>query len=168
LWFKYLGDDKFSFNIVDAAYSFSRSAAGQLVKGGRPEIVLVVGDGWAPLYMYEYQKGTWIKKEIVSKVSNGHSLAIVDFDNDGKMDIWYAEMTLGGHTGAVNRILFGDGQGNFPRDMIISEGIDLHDSEIVDLDGDGDYDILGKPYDGDAPRLDIWLQNGTGKTIGGK
>jgi hypothetical protein len=168
LWFKYLGDDKFSFNIVDAAYSFSRSAAGQLVKGGRPEIVLVVGDGWAPLYMYEYQKGTWIKKEIVPKVSNGHSLAIVDFDNDGKMDIWYAEMTLGGHTGAVNRILFGDGLGNFPHDMIISEGIDLHDSEIIDLDGDGDYDILGKPYDGDAPRLDIWLQKGTGKTIGGK
>ncbi len=33
--------------------------------------------------------------------------------------------------------------------------------KIADLDGDGDLDILGKPYDGDAPRLDIWLQNGT-------
>jgi hypothetical protein len=62
----------------------------------------------------------------------------------------------------VNRILFGDGKGNFPRDLIISKGIDVHDSDIADLDGDGDLDILGKPYDGDAPRLDIWLQNGTG------
>ncbi len=165
LWFNYLGNDKLSFNTVDAAYSFTRSAAGQLVKGGRPEIVLVVGDGLAPMYMYEYQKGTWVKKEIVTNVSNGHSLAIIDFDGDGNMDIWYAEMTLGGHKGAVNRILFGDGKGNFPRDMIISEGIDLHDSEIIDLDGDGDLDILGKPYDGDAPRLDIWLQNGTGNII---
>lgn len=51
-----------------------------------------------------------------------------------------------------------DGKGKIPRDMIISKGIDLHNSEIVDLDGDGDLDILGKPYDGDAPRLDIWLQ----------
>jgi hypothetical protein len=48
---------------------------------------------------------------------------------------------------------------------MISEGIDLHESEIADLDGDGDYDILGKPYNGDAPRLDIWLQNGTGSLI---
>ena len=168
LWFKYLGNDKFSYNVIDAAYTFSRSAAGQLVKNGRPEIVLVVGDGIAPMYMYEYHKSTWVKKEIVPKVSNGHSLAIVDFDGDGNNDIWYAEMTLGGYKEAVNRILFGDGKGNFDRDMIISRGIDLHDSEIVDLDGDGDLDILGKPYDGDAPRLDIWLQNGTGKKINNK
>ncbi len=168
LWFKYLGDDRFSYNVIDGAYTFSRSAAGQLVKGGRPEVVLVVGDGLAPLYMYEYQKYTWTRKEIVPMVSNGHSLSIIDFDGDGNMDIWYAEMTLGGNTRAVNRILFGDGKGNFPHDMVISEGIDLHDSEIVDLDGDGDLDILGKPYDGDAPRLDIWLQNGTGKIITGR
>lgn len=165
LWFKYIGNDKFSYNVVDGSYTFSRSAAGQLVKGGRPEIVLVVGDGWAPLYMYEYQKDTWVKKEIVPEVSNGHTLAIVDFNGDDNMDIWYAEMTLGGHTKAVNRILLGDGNGNFPNDIVVSEGIDLHDSEIIDLDGDGDYDILGKPYDGDAPRIDIWLQNGTGNPV---
>jgi len=52
----------------------------------------------------------------------------------------------------------GDGKGNFQKEIIISKGIDLHESEIVDLDGDGDLDILGKPYNGDAPRLDIWLQ----------
>jgi len=165
LWFKYLGNDKFSWNLVDAAYTFSRSAAGQLVKGGRPEIVFVVGDGWAPLYMYEYQKSTWVKKEIVQKVSNGHTLAVIDFDGDGNNDIWYAEMTLGGNTKAVSRILFGDGKSNFPRDMVISEGVDLHDSEITDLDGDGDYDVLAKPYDGDAPRIDVFLQNGTGEVV---
>jgi len=36
---------------------------------------------------------------------------------------------------------------------------------VGDFDNDGDLDILGKPYDRDAPRLDIWLQNGTGKGI---
>ena len=165
LWFKYLGNDNFSFNTIDGAYAFSRSAAGQTITGGRPEVVLVVGDGLAPMYMYEYQKNTWVRKEIVPQVSNGHTLAIVDFDGDGNQDIWYAEMTLDGYTSAVNRILFGDGKGNFPRDMIISTGIDIHDSDIADLDGDGDLDILGKPYDGDAPRIDVWLQNGTGEQV---
>jgi hypothetical protein len=56
-----------------------------------------------------------------------------------------------------------NGQGNFLLEIIISTGIDIHESQIADLDGDGDLDILGKPYNGDAPRLDIWLQNGTGE-----
>jgi hypothetical protein len=166
MWFKYIGNDKFSFNTIDGGYTFSRCAAGQLVKGGRPEVVLVVGDGWAPMYMYEYKKNTWIKKEILPRVSNGHSLAIVDFDGDGNPDIWNAEMTLFNNTKAINHILLGDGKGNFPKEIVISEGIDLHESEIADLDGDGDLDILGKPYNGDVPRIDIWLQNGTGKING--
>jgi sugar phosphate isomerase/epimerase len=164
-WFKYMGDDHFSFNTIDGAYTFSRAAAGQIIPGGRPEVVMVVGDGWAPMYMYEYQKGTWVKKEILPKVSNGHSLAIVDFNYDGNLDIWTAEMTLFNNTTAKNQILLGDGKGNFSEIINISEGIDLHESEIADLDGDGDLDILGKPYDGDAPRIDIFLQNGTGERV---
>ena len=162
MWFKYIGNDKFSFNIIDGGYTFSRCACGQLISGGRPEVIMVVGDGWAPMLMYEFQKNTWIRKEIISNVNNGHSLGIVDFDGDGNMDIWSAEMTLFNNSGAVNRLLLGDGKGNFSKELIVSKGIDLHESEIADLDGDGDLDILGKPYDGDAPRLDIWLQNGTG------
>jgi len=165
MWFRYTGNDKFSFNDIDGAYTFSRCAAGQLVKGGRPEVLLVVGDGWAPLYMYQYQNNTWIRKELIHKVSNGHSLAIADFNGDGNADIWNAEMTLFDNTEAVNHILLGDGKGNFPTEVIVSKGIDVHESEIADLDGDGDLDILGKPYNGDTPRLDIWLQNGTGKVV---
>jgi hypothetical protein len=28
---------------------------------------------------------------------------------------------------------------------------------VADLDGDGDLDILDKPYNWEAPRVDIWL-----------
>ena len=167
MWFKYLADDKFSFNTVDGAYTFSRAAVGQLIKGGRPEIVFVIGDGIASMYMYEYHgdKGTkgWTSKEIVKDVSNGHSLTIIDFDGDGNLDIWNAEMTLFDNTNAINHILLGDGKGNFLKEIIISQGIDVHESEIADLDGDGDLDVLGKPYNGDVPRLDIWLQDGSGE-----
>ena len=107
----------------------------------------------------------WTSKVIVKSVSNGHSLSIVDFDGDGNLDIWNAEMTLFDNTNAINHILLGDGKGNFPREVKISEGIDVHESEIADLDGDGDLDVLGKPYNGDVPRLDIWLQDGTGEIV---
>jgi hypothetical protein len=164
-WFKHAGGGKYIENIIDAGYTFTRSAAGQLIKGGRPEVVLVVGDGWAPLMLYEWKQvgnngGTWIAKELIPEVDCGHSLAIIDFNRDGNLDIWFAEMRLyGKNPDAKNMILLGDGKGNFDT-MVISEGIDLHESKIADLDGDGDLDILGKPYDWQAPRLDIWLNEG--------
>ena len=51
-WFKHLGGTTYAANVIDASYQFTRSAAGQLVEGGRPEVVLTVGDGWAPLVLY--------------------------------------------------------------------------------------------------------------------
>jgi hypothetical protein len=45
---------------------------------------------------------------------------------------------------------------------LLAKGIDNHESRIADLDGDGDPDIVTKPYNNDTPRLDIWLNGGTG------
>jgi len=157
-WFKHNSGTNYTPNIIDAGYAFTRTAAGQLIKGGRPEVVLVVGDGWAPLVMYEWRRGVWVSKKLIEEVDCGHSLALIDFNGDGNLDIWVAEMRLNnGNPDAKNLILLGDGKGNF-QITEISSGIELHESKIADLDGDGDLDILGKPYNYEAPRLDIWLQ----------
>jgi FG-GAP-like repeat len=159
-WFKHLGGTTYAANVIDASYQFTRSAAGQLVEGGRPEVVLTVGDGWAPLMLYEWQKGAWIPRVVLPEVDCTHSLRLVDFDRDGHLDIWVAEMRLdGGNPDARNQILFGNGAGGFEA-VTISEGIDLHESEIADLDGDGDLDVIGKPYNWEAPRLDVWINEG--------
>jgi hypothetical protein len=159
-WFKHVRGTTFQPNVIDAGYQFTRAAAGQLIEGGRPEVVFVVGDGWAPLMMYEWQKGTWVPTELVREVDCGHSLALVDFNKDSHLDIWVAEMRLnGGNPDARNMLLLGDGKGHFET-VLISEGIANHESKIADLDGDGDYDILGKPYSWQTPRLDIWLNEG--------
>ncbi len=160
-WFKHATGTTFIPNVIDAGYQFSRVAAGQLIEGGRPEVVLVVGDGWAPLVLYEWQKGTWVPTELIHEVDCGHSLATLDFNKDGHLDIWVAEMRLNdGNPKARNMILLGDGKGHF-QTQIISEGIENHESKIADLDGDGDYDILDKPYAWQTPRLDIWLNEGS-------
>ena len=116
-WFKYMGDNQFQRNVVDASYSFSRSSAGQLIEGGRPEIVLVVGDGIAPMFLYEWQKGTWVKTKLLDAVDNGHSIDIIDFNGDGHLDIFNAEMRFSKdyNPDAKLRILLGRREGKFYR-----------------------------------------------------
>jgi hypothetical protein len=157
-WFKHIEGTTFKPNIIDDTYAFSRSAAGQLIKGGRPEVVLVVGDGRAPMLMYQWKDARWNATTLIDTVQDGHSLAIVDFNGDGNLDIFNAEMRLGNNPGAKTRILLGDGQGGF-KTKVIHTGFGLHESRITDLDGDGDFDILGKPYNWLAPRLDIWIND---------
>jgi len=160
-WFEYR-DGAFVEHLIDAAYTFTRSAAGQLIEGGRPEVVLVVGDGLGPLVLYEWQDGFWESRELIEEVDNGHTLDIVDFDGDGHLDIFSAEMRFGeGNPDSKIRILLGDGQGGFS-EHVVAEGYGVHEGRLIDLDGDGDLDVLGKPYTWQAPRLDIWL-NVTGE-----
>jgi hypothetical protein len=157
MWFKHAGGDRFVPNPIDPGYAFSRVAAGQLRPGGRPEVVLVVGDGVGPMMLYEWLKGTWTPRPLIDRVENGHSLDLVDFDGDGKLDIFCAEMRLrGGNPDSKIYILLGDGRGNF-KSTVVATGFDNHESKIADLDGDGDLDILGKPFNHEVPDLNIWL-----------
>ena len=158
-WFKHIRGLKYLPNIIDASYVFTRSAAGDLIKGGRPEVILVAGDGAAPLVMYEWNKGIWKSKILLEGVRDGHSITLMDFDGDGNLDIFTAEMQLGQNPEPKTRILLGDGAGNF-KEMIVHTGFGLHESVLVDLNGDDQLDILGKPYTWEAPRLDIWINKG--------
>ncbi len=157
-WFKYNGQGEFMENIIDASYTFTRSVAGQFIEGGRPEVILLAGDGHAPMYLYEYNNnGTWEKSMLIQEVVDGHSIDVLDFNGDGHLDIFSGEMGLnGGNPNARIRILLGDGAGNFVH-HVVSKGIGTHESKIADLDGDGDYDILSKPYAWKAPRLDLFM-----------
>lgn len=166
-WFKHLEGLKFLPNIIDASYVFTRSAAGDLVKGGRPEVILVAGDGAAPLVMYEWNQGVWKSKILLEGVRDGHSITLADFDGDDNLDIFTAEMQLGENPAPKTRILLGDGAGNF-KEMIVHTGFGLHESVLVDLNGDDLLDILGKPYTWKAPRLDIWINKGKAKQVDSK
>lgn len=159
-WFKYDGDGGFQENMIDASYVFTRAAAGDFIEGGRPEVLLVVGDGVAPIFMYQWVKGIWVPKQITGVIDNGHTIQVVDFNNDGHLDIFSAEMRFGeGNPDAKTRVLLGDGKGNFT-DYVIATGFGVHQGVMEDLDGDGDLDVLGKPYSWETPKVNVWINEG--------
>lgn len=134
-----------------------RCAAGQLIAGGHPEVVLGPGDGTGSLEWFHYDGKEWIAHRLKDFIDHGHSIGLADFDNDGNIDIFTAEMRLNnGNPDAKAWIFFNNGDGTFEEKVIV-KAYGWHESRPFDLDGDGDTDILGKPYNWDAPRLDIWL-----------
>lgn len=165
-WFRHAGGGKFAVEVVDpgSKATFVRAAAGQLVKGGRPELVFVPGDADGPLQWYEWQGGRWKAHILEKHVVHGHSLHVADIDGDGNLDVFVGEM---GHW-TIDRvsnpharvmIFYGDGKGGF-RKQTVSTGQGVHQAQLGDLNGDGRLDILGKPFRHNVPKLTVWLNQG--------
>ena len=161
-WFKHIKDHDYDVLPIDPDYRATRSAVGDLIKGGFPEVLISSGDNTGPLNMYQFDGKNWSKTTLIEKVFNGHALQIADIDADGNLDIFTAEMAawwIYQRTDAMAWVLYGDGQGHFVK-TVVSQGVCHHESKIGDLDGDGDLDILGKPFFINGAPLNIWLNTG--------
>ncbi len=166
-WFKYVDDETFTANVIVSGREFTRTAVGDLIPGGRPEVVIVPGDSDGPLDYYEWTGDAWVEYRIKDEVIHGHSVEIGDVDLDGYLDIFVGEMgTPGAGASCQASIFYGNGAGGFD-EQVVSVGVASHESRLVDLDGDGDLDIVMKPYAYGAPRLDVFLNEtaGTGQTL---
>lgn len=161
-WFKHV-NGRFAANIVDPTMAYSRAAAAQFVKGGRPEIVFGPGDADGPVKLYQWDAGKWVAHTLVDHIIHGHSLEVADIDGDGNLDLMLGEM--GSWSGRVNNptarvvVFFGDGAGKF-RSQVVNMGQGVHECRVADLDGDGDLDIFAKPFRHHAPRLVVWMNEG--------
>lgn len=158
MWFNYDGTE-YRCNEVDMSYVSARVAVAQIFDGDRPEIVMAPGEGDGPLVLYNYDKGVWLQTILQKNIRNAHSLKIIDFDKDGDLDILSAEMRTNLVSDPRIFLLLNSGSRIFER-IDVSSSLDSHNTGVGDIDGDGDYDIIGKPYRWDTPRIDIWLNDG--------
>ena len=147
-WFRHTGGGNYDTFVINdtVGLDLARMAAGQLIPGGRPEVVISPGDTTGPLLMYEWDGTEWVETLLQETIVYGHSLELADMNNDGHLDIFSAEMgSPGDKENADSWIFYGDSTGQFER-QTVSVGIGNHESRVADLDGDGDYDILSKPH----------------------
>ena len=172
-WFKYTGNGHFKATQVGAIGG--RIHAGRFKPGKYGQIVIAPGDGTGPLMLYEYHGDptdpkSWTGRDLLGRpMVHGHTLEVGDIDDDGNLDIFAAEMAQWhedqkepDNAKATAWILYGDGKGSF-RTTVFTTGQDWHEGKLADLDGDGDLDIVNKPYNWHAPRIDVWLNEGTAK-----
>jgi len=161
-WFKHVGGTEFKENVIDGEMTFTQCAAGQLVKGGRPEVVFSPGDMDGDVKWYQWNGRGWTEHKL-RYVIHGHTCEMADLDRDGNLDIVIGEMGKpGAGDNAKTYIWYGDGRGNF-KETVVSHGQGIHEGKLGDLDGDGDIDILMKPYNHKTPRIDVLLNAGTGE-----
>jgi sugar phosphate isomerase/epimerase len=175
-WFKHLGGH--TFKAIKVGIIGGRIRAGRFKPGKYPQIVIAPGDGSGPLMMYECSdsddptdSASWKGHKLLDRDEiHGHTLEIADINGDSNLDIltaeqgkWTTEPAALDNPNATAWILYGDGKGGF-RTTVLDHGEGWHDGKIADFDGDGDLDLLQKPYAWDAPRVDVWLNNGTAKT----
>ena len=162
-WFSYDGGNTYRANRIDPTPN-ARVAVGQLKSGGRPEIIITPGDATGFARWYEWNGSGWVGHNLLSEeVFFTHSLELGDVNGDGATDIFVGEMAFDEtdsrhNPGARSWLFLGNGQGGFETQMA-TDGFGHHESRLADLDGDGDLDILGKPFDWQTPRLDIWLND---------
>jgi hypothetical protein len=171
-WFKHTGGR--TFKQVQFAKAGGLIIAGYFKPSKYPQIVVSPGDAGGKVYWYECSGNAenpadWQAHPLLDRdVIHGHSLQLGDVNGDGHLDVFVAEMakwsekkTELDNPRATAWLLYGDGQGNFRRTEF-SVGQGWHEARLADLDGDGDLDLLNKPYNWDTPRVDVWLNNGTG------
>jgi len=155
-WFKHQENGQFQPTVIDDEMRFTQCAAGQLVKGGRPEIVFSPGDTDGEARWYEWDGSKWTGHALAFMV-HGHTCDIGDINADGNLDIMIGEM---GRPGAGDQartlVWYGDGKGGF-RQTVASSGQGIHEGRLGDFNGDGRIDILMKPYSHNAPRVDVLL-----------
>jgi sugar phosphate isomerase/epimerase len=147
---------------IAEGWEWTRLAVADLDDDGDLEVVITEGDlpyqGDRMGRLGIFDPPNWEETVLRDDLSNPHTLQVADFDGDGRPDIYVAEMglELKDNPGFdPEQILFRNlGDGEF-ESTTIDRGVPTHEAKAVDIDNDGDVDIVGKSYD-PTRHVDVW------------
>jgi hypothetical protein len=98
--------------------------------------------------------GKWIE-HVISQVNKCHSLKVADFDNDGDLDVFAAEMpNIPKEAPHPVMIFVNQGDSLTWRKQVLAD-YGNYSAQIGDIDNDGDMDIIGLRNHNRAP-IEIW------------
>jgi hypothetical protein len=135
-------------------FTMTRTAVGDLMGTGQLDIVIAEGES-NPARLAICPAGNRQPILLREDLFYPHSLEIADFDGDGRLDIFVAEMGLGKNPDPKMFIFRNCGGGKF-EEFVVQHGIPTHEAKVADLNGDGRPDIIGKPYHPER-HIDVWF-----------
>ena len=119
-----------------------------LNEDGHTDFLASRGHGKGVLW---FQGPTFEKREIDPLIEYPHSLALADIDQDGHQDA----ITCGKEANGMAAWYKNNGKGQFTK-HVIGQNQGSYDTRVVDMDKDGDLDIL---IAGHASRNIVWFEN---------
>jgi hypothetical protein len=126
---------------------------------GRNDLLVAPNESEGQLVWYQAptdpRTGAWTKR-VVGAADYVHDFGVADVDLDGDRDSVFAEM----HQSAQRRVGWfrNDGSGTtWSVQVVATTG--SHNIRVVDMDGDGDIDIMGSNWGGSPSPVEWWQNN---------
>jgi hypothetical protein len=148
--------------IDDNATTYSKIRFIDINADRRKDIVLTPSESHAafkergPVVWYEapadVKKEKWVKHIVDEDQADLHTLVVADINADGELDIFTGKMHHA--EGPLELIVYtGSENGSkWKKNVIATKG--THEGGVIDLHGDGDYDLVGTNFNTNT--VDLW------------